>query len=89
MPITSLGIGSGVDLNSLVTQLVAVERQPLRGLQSAASRLQTQVSSYGKLQSLFGALQDASNKLTRSLLAANVVPLAKVWLPASCCTLTA
>lgn len=68
MPITSLGIGSGVDLNSLVTQLVAVERQPLRGLQSAASRLQTQVSSYGKLQSLFGALQDASNKLTSTTL---------------------
>ena len=63
---TSLGIGSGVDLNSMVTQLVALERAPLVGMQSAAKKLQTQVSSFGQIQSLFGTLQDASNKLTGS-----------------------
>ena len=61
--ITSLGIGSGVDINSMVSQLVALERQPLNQMRSEASRLQTQVSSYGKLNSLFSSLQDASNKL--------------------------
>jgi flagellar hook-associated protein 2 len=61
--ITSLGIGTGTDLNSIVTQLVAVERAPLRQLQQQATRLNTEVSAFGKVTSLFSALQDASNKL--------------------------
>ncbi len=62
--IQSLGIGSGVDINSMVTQLVALESRPLVQMQSAAKALQTQVSSYGQMSSLFGALQTAANKLT-------------------------
>ncbi len=66
--ITSLGIGSGADLNSLVTQLVAVERQPLQQMRTAASGLQTQVSSYGKLSSLLSGVQTAANKLNSAAL---------------------
>ena len=66
--ITSLGIGSGVDINSIVSQLVAVESRPLTQMRQEASALQTQVSSYGQLSSLFGALQSAANKLTGSSL---------------------
>ncbi|WP_428422616.1 flagellar filament capping protein FliD [Methylibium sp.] len=66
--ITSLGIGSGLDINSIVTQLVALEREPLKQMQTDASTLQTKVSSYGKIQSLFSAVQDASNKLSGSAL---------------------
>ena len=66
--ITSLGIGSGADLNGLVTQLVAVERQPLQQMRTAASGLQTQVSSYGKLSSLLSGLQAAANKLNTGAL---------------------
>ncbi len=62
--ITSLGVGSGLDLNSMVTQLVALESRPLSLMQTEARALQTQVSSYGQLTSLFGALQTAANKLT-------------------------
>jgi flagellar hook-associated protein 2 len=29
MAISSTGIGSGLDVNSIVTQLVAIEKQPL------------------------------------------------------------
>lgn len=65
---TSLGIGSGLDLNTIVTQLVALERRPLQTMQQQASRLQTQVSSVGKITSLFGSLQTAANKLTDSSL---------------------
>ena len=61
--ITSLGIGSGIDINSMVTQLVALERRPLRLMQSDATRLQTQVSSFGRMQSLYSGLQNASNAL--------------------------
>ena len=62
--ITSLGIGSGVDINSMVTQLVALESRPLVQMRSEASALQTQVSSYGQLSGLFSSLQSAANKLT-------------------------
>jgi flagellar hook-associated protein 2 len=65
---TSLGIGSGVDLNTMVTQLVALERAPLKQLETTARKLQTQVSSFGQIQSLFGSLQDASNRLTSNTL---------------------
>ena len=66
--ITSLGIGSGLDINHIVDQLVALERRPLTQMRSDASRLQTQVSAYGKMQSLVSGLQDASNKLSSSTL---------------------
>lgn len=66
--ITSLGVGSGIDLNSMITQLVAVERRPITQLQTAKSRLDTQVSSLGKMQSLMAALQDAANALTSNTL---------------------
>jgi flagellar hook-associated protein 2 len=66
--ITSLGIGTGTDLNSIVTQLVAVERAPLRQLQSRAAQLNTEVSAFGRVASMFSALQDASNKLNGSSL---------------------
>ncbi len=61
--ITSLGVGSGLDLNGMVEQLVALERRPLQTLQQQASQLQTKVSAFGKLTSLMGAMQDAANKL--------------------------
>ena len=66
--ITSLGIGSGLDLNSIVDKLTALERRPLTQLQNNARDLQTRVSSFGKMQSLFSGLQDASNALSNSSL---------------------
>ena len=66
--ITSLGIGSGIDINSIVTQLVALERRPLQLMQTDATRLREQVSSFGKMQSLFSGLQTASNALTSASL---------------------
>jgi flagellar hook-associated protein 2 len=66
--ITSLGIGSGLDINSIVSQLVALERRPLQQIQSDNSRLQTKVSAFGQMKSLFSSLQDASNKLNATSL---------------------
>jgi flagellar hook-associated protein 2 len=65
---TALGVGSGQDLNTMVTQLVALERAPLKQLQTQAGTLQTQISAFGKVSSLFSALQDASNALTNPTL---------------------
>lgn len=64
--ISSIGIGSGLDINSMITQLLAVERQPLTQLQTEASSLQTKLSTYGKMQSGLAAVRDAAAALTRS-----------------------
>jgi flagellar hook-associated protein 2 len=62
--ISSPGVGSGLDVNSIVTQLVAIERQPIQQLQSQVSSLQTKLSAFGKLQSNLSALREAASALT-------------------------
>lgn len=64
--ISSLGIGSGLDIESIISKLVAIERQPIDQLQTQATTLQTQLSTYGKLQSGLSALRDAASALTRA-----------------------
>lgn len=64
--ISSIGIGSGLDIESVITQLVAVERAPVTKLQTEASSLQTKLSTYGKLQSGMAALRDAASALSRA-----------------------
>ncbi len=64
--ISSAGIGSGLDVNSIVTQLMAVERQPLTKLETVSATLQTQVSVFGQLQSAISALHDAAAPLYKA-----------------------
>jgi len=61
--ISSPGVGSGLDINSIVTQLTAVEKQPLVQLQKNASKLQTQLSSFSTVKSQLASVQDAAQKL--------------------------
>jgi flagellar hook-associated protein 2 len=63
MALSSQGIGSGLDVNSIVTQLVAIEKQPLTQLQTSATKLQTQLSLYGSVKSQMAALGDAAAAL--------------------------
>lgn len=63
--ISSPGLGSGLDVNSIVTQLVAIERRPIDALQSKASTIQTQLSSFGLLQSYAANLRDISAQLAK------------------------
>ena len=66
MAISSQGIGSGLDVNSIVTQLVAIEKQPLQALTTKATAFQTQLSSYGTIKSQVSALETASAALATS-----------------------
>lgn len=62
--ITSTGLGSGLDINSLVSQLVASERQaPAARLTTAQEKAQTQLSSFGTFRSALASLQDAAKAL--------------------------
>lgn len=64
--ISSPGIGSGLDVNSIISQLLAIERQPIVQLQSKATQIQARISEYGKLQSLTSAFRDAASALTKN-----------------------
>ena len=63
MPVSSAGIGSGLDVNSIVTQLTELERKPLVSLQARAASIQTKLSAYGQIKSQISALGDAASKL--------------------------
>jgi flagellar hook-associated protein 2 len=62
--ISSPGIGSGLDVQSIVTQLVALEKAPLRQLQTQASSFQTKLSTYGTIKSQVSAMGEAAAKLS-------------------------
>jgi len=62
--ISSAGIGSGLDVESLVTKLIAAERTPINQLAKQTDSLKTELSTYGKVQSALSTLRDAASKLT-------------------------
>src|SRR5260221_80638 len=58
--ITSTGLGSGLDINSIVQQLVAAEGQGQTKLLTAQkTKLQTQISAYGQLQAAIAGVEAA------------------------------
>ncbi len=64
--LSSLGVGSGLDAESIVTKLAALERNPETAIKETNTKLNTQVSTWGKLQSSFSSLKDAANALNAS-----------------------
>ena len=64
--LSSIGLGSGLDVNSIVTQLRTIEERPLTLLQNQATAIDAKVSAFGQIQSLFSTLSDAANKLAQS-----------------------
>jgi len=62
--ISSAGIGSGLDVKSIVSQLVALEKQPLTKLQTKADTVKAQVSTFGQIKSMISALSDAVRGLS-------------------------
>ncbi len=63
MAITSAGVGSGLDVESIVSQLVAFERRPLNRLESKKNDYQAQLSSYGQLSSAVSTFRTAMGNL--------------------------
>ncbi len=62
--ISSAGIGSGLDVNSIITQLMAIETRPLTALQTKATTIHNTVSEYGKIKSAVSTLDDLATKLS-------------------------
>lgn len=57
---------TSIDVNTIVTQLMSVERQPLQSIQKTIAGIDTRLSAFGKLQGQLSAFQDAAKALTRN-----------------------
>ncbi len=65
--ISLLGVGSGIDTASLVSQLVEAERAPTQTrLDSKQETLQAQISAYGTLKSAMSGFQDVMSPLANN-----------------------
>jgi len=62
--ISAAGIGSGLDVNGIVSQLMELERQPVEALERKQQQLEAQLSAYGKLKGALSSFQDAMQKLS-------------------------
>ncbi|MGM0823647.1 MAG: flagellar filament capping protein FliD [Pseudomonadota bacterium] len=61
--ITSLGVGSGLDLNGLLGQLQESEQAKLEPIQEQVESEEAQISAYGKLKSDLEQFQSSAEKL--------------------------
>ncbi|MDP5240684.1 flagellar filament capping protein FliD [Uliginosibacterium sp. 31-16] len=65
--ITSSGLGSGLNIESLISSLMAAEQKPVTLLQTKESKETTKLSSWGQIKSALSSLQVAAQALdTRS-----------------------
>lgn len=63
MAIVSGGIGSGLDVNGIVSQLMALERRPLNLLESKKQAFNNQLSAFGRIKSDLDAFRSALSAL--------------------------
>jgi flagellar hook-associated protein 2 len=59
MTISSTGVGSGLDVNGIVSKLMTAEAAPQDALKTQEAAVKTQLSAYGQLNSALSALQTA------------------------------
>lgn len=64
MSISAPGIGSNIDVNGIVTQLMSLERQPLDVINTKVSQFNAQLSAYGQLKSDLASFQSAAHALS-------------------------
>lgn len=63
MTISSPGLGSKLDVNTIVSQLMAIEKQPLTALATKEANLQAKISALGSLQGAISSIQTAAQNL--------------------------
>ena len=63
MSISVGGLISGLDTNSMIEQLLELERQPILKLQQHEAAYQVELSAYGSLRGILGSLQSAVEDL--------------------------
>ncbi|MBL8446162.1 MAG: flagellar filament capping protein FliD [Zoogloeaceae bacterium] len=66
MAISAAGIGSGLDVEGLITSLMSLEQRPLVQLQAKESSFQAKLSAYGQLKASLATLQSSASALTKT-----------------------
>ncbi|MFT5895264.1 MAG: flagellar hook-associated protein 2 [bacterium] len=61
--ITAAGVGSGIDIESILSQLDQVERRPVNVLNSKRAALDVELSAYGTVKGALSALNTAAKTL--------------------------
>lgn len=61
--ITSLGVGSGLDAETIITKLVAAESAPMTAIKTKQAKVNAQISAFGKIKSLLDAVATAVSKM--------------------------
>ncbi len=69
--LSSPGIGSGLNVNSIISKLMSIESQPLQALQKQQSDLQSEVSALGTLKSALSTFQSAMQGMNADQLQAH------------------
>jgi flagellar hook-associated protein 2 len=64
--ITASGIGSNLDVNGIVSQLMAIEQQPVKKLDTKEASYQAKLSAYGTVKSGLATLQDSTTSLNNT-----------------------
>ncbi|MBP9712215.1 MAG: flagellar filament capping protein FliD [Sterolibacterium sp.] len=64
--LSSPGLGSGLDVNGLVSKLMSVEQRPLAALNTKEAGYQAKLSAFGSLKGALSSLQTAVGTLTSS-----------------------
>jgi flagellar hook-associated protein 2 len=62
--LSASGIGSGLDIDGIVRQLMEIERQPLTKLESRISNYDSQLSAYGQLKSALDGFESSMDALS-------------------------
>ncbi len=68
MTISSPGLGSGLDVNGIISKLMTIEQQPLVNLTQKEASYQAQLSAYGNLKSALSTFQSAVKTLDNASL---------------------
>lgn len=64
--VSSMGVGSGLDIPTLITQLMEAERKPITALESRQTGIQAKISAFGSIQSALATFADAAKALDDS-----------------------
>jgi flagellar hook-associated protein 2 len=62
--LSSPGIGSGLDVSGIVTQLMTLEQRPIAGLNTREAGFQAKLTAYGSLKGLLSSVQSTAKALT-------------------------
>ncbi|MDC0434482.1 flagellar filament capping protein FliD [bacterium] len=66
MALTAAGVGSGIDIESILEQLGEIERQPIVNLETKREELDVELSAFGTVKSALSTFQSAADLLGNS-----------------------